>query len=183
MKTKKYLSQITTKTGKTVSFRYPTLDDALDMMNYINKLSLEKTFILMQGGQKTLEDENKWLKDYLKNKNKTVIILAFSENKLIGISDIKLKDEAKCHVGNFGISIDKDFRREGIGKALMQLVINESIKNIKDLKIIELEVFGSNNIARNLYQKMGFIEFGCLPNGLKRKGKFDDAILMYKSIS
>jgi len=171
-----------TKSGKTVSFRYPTIDDAEILMNYINKISLEKTFILFQGQQKTLEDEVKWLEIFTKNKNENVIILAFIEDKLIGLSDIKLGFSAKNHVGSFGITVAKEYRGEGIGKKLMEFVIKESIKNIKDLKIIELECFASNLIAQNLYKKFGFKEYGRLPKGLKRRGKFDDAILMYKKV-
>lgn len=171
-----------TKTGKTVSFRYPTIKDAKGMMNYINKLSKEKTYILMQGGQKTLEDEKKWLQSFLDHRDRSLIILAFYKDKVIGISDISLKDEAKKCVGSFGLSVAKDFRGEGIGKILMELVIKESIRKMKDLKIIDLEVFGDNLIAQNLYKKLGFKEYGRLPKCLKRLGKFSDAILMYKKV-
>lgn len=41
-----------TKSGKTISFRYPTIDDAEILKNYINKISAEKSFLLMQGVQK-----------------------------------------------------------------------------------------------------------------------------------
>ena len=172
----------TTKTGKTVSFRYPTIEDSQILMDYINKISLERTFILMQGEQKTLDEEVKWLNLFLENKNRIVIILAFCDNNLVGVSDISLKTGVKNHTGSFGISIAKDFRGEGIGKELMNLVISESVKNIKDLKIIELEVFGDNPIAKDLYEKMGFVEFGRLPEGIKHQDQFVDAILMYKKI-
>ncbi len=172
----------TTKSGKTISFRYPTIDDAEILKNYINKISAEKTFILFQGQQKTLDDEVKWLESFIKNKNEAVIVMTFIEDKLIGLSDIKLGFSAKNHVGSFGITIAKEFRGDGIGKILMELVIEESIKKMKNLKIIDLEVFGKNPIAQNLYKKMGFVEYGRLPKGLKRRGKFDDAILMYRKV-
>ncbi len=172
-----------TKSGKTISFRYPTIDDAEILKNYINKISAEKSFLLMQGVQKTIEDEQNWLKSFIENKNKKVIILAIVDEKIVGISDVELKSDAKCHVGSFGISIDIDYRGDGIGKELMEVVIEESIEKLNGLKIIELEVFGQNKIAQNLYKKMGFIEYGRLPKSLKRRGKFDDAILMYKKIN
>jgi RimJ/RimL family protein N-acetyltransferase len=177
-----YIDTFISKSGKEIKFRYPTIDDAEILKNYINKISLEKTFILMQGVQKTLRDEIKWIQNFLKTPNKTVIILAFVDKKLVGVSDISLKDEAKKHIGSFGITITKKFRGQGIGEKLMDLVISESIKNIKDLKIIELEVFGQNKTAQNLYRKLGFIEYGKLPKSLKRRGQFDDAIYMYKKI-
>ena len=180
----KIINTIITKSGKTVSFRYPTIDDAEILKDYINKLSAEKSFIIFQGEQQTLEEETKWLKEKLEliAKNKCVFIMAFIDDKLIASSEITLKNLVKKHIGSFGITVEKDYRSEGVGKILMELVISESIKNIKDLKIIELEVFANNQIAQDLYKKMGFIEFGRLPEGIRHKENFVDAILMYKKI-
>lgn len=174
--------ETTTKSGKTVSFRYPTINDAQILKDYINKISSEKSFILLQGEQKTLEDEIKWIESFIKDKNRSVIILAFVNNELVGVSDIGLDHAAKNHIGSFGITVAKKYRGEGIGKILMELVIKEAIKNIKKLKIITLECFGINQIGLNLYKKLGFKEYGNLPDGLKRRGKFSDAILMYKKV-
>ncbi|MDD2482759.1 MAG: GNAT family N-acetyltransferase [Candidatus Shapirobacteria bacterium] len=173
-----------TKTGKTVSFRYPTIDDAEILMNYINKISAEKSFILLQGEQQSLEEETKWLKDKLEkiDKNKCVYFLGFIDNNLVATAEITLGSFVKKHIGSFGICVAKKYRGEGIGKILMDSVIKESIKNIKDLKIIELEVFANNPIAQELYKKMGFIEFGRMPEGIKHKDNFIDAILMYKKV-
>ena len=151
----------------------------------MNKISLEKTFILFQGEQLTSKEESKYVQEKLKKvkEGKIVKLLAFIESKLAGISDIELKDKVKSHQGSFGIVIDKNFRADGIGKILMEQVMREAKKNLKGLKIIDLEVFGNNSIAQNLYKKMGFKEYGNLPNGIKHKGKFVDQILMYKEIN
>jgi RimJ/RimL family protein N-acetyltransferase len=180
----KIITTAITKTGKIVTFRYPTIDDTEILKNYINKISAEKSFILLQGIQKTLEEERKWLEEKLEmvNKKECVYILAFIKNDLIACSEITLEPLIKNHIGDFGITVAKKFRGEGIGKILMDLVIKESIKNIKNLKIITLECFGINIIGLNLYKKLGFKEYGILPGGLKRRGKYEDAILMYKKI-
>ena len=176
--------QTTTKTDKNITFRYPTIDDLQILTYYINKLSTEKTFINFQGEQQTLKEEKKWLTEKVKKikKHECVSILAFVNNKLIGSSEINLNGLSIKHIGSFGITIDVDYRGEGIGKLLMGLVIKESIKNMQDLKIIKLECFASNPIAPNLYKKMGFIEYGRLPSGLKRQGGFVDEVLMYKLV-
>jgi RimJ/RimL family protein N-acetyltransferase len=180
----KIVSQFTSKTGKIISFRYPTIDDVEILKDYINKISDEQSFILFQGRQTTLESETKWLEDKLEkiDQKKCVYFCGIYQNKLVACAEITMHTDAKAHVGNFGITVREDLRGEGIGEAIMKLVIEESVKNIPDLKIIDLEVFGKNKIAKNLYSKLGFIEYGKLPSGLKRKGKLDDAILMYKKI-
>ncbi len=179
-----YIDSFITKSSKEIKFRYPTINDAQILMDYINKLSTEQSFILFQGHQQTLKAETKWLKEKIKEtkSNKGVYLCAFNGNQLVGCGEITLGNNAKSHVGDFGISVTFDFRGEGIGQKLMELIISESIKKLSGLKIITLEVFGENKIAQSLYKKMGFIKFGCLPKSLERKGKMDDAILMYKKV-
>jgi RimJ/RimL family protein N-acetyltransferase len=173
-----------TKSGKTVSFRYPTIDDVQILTDYINTISSEKSFITFQGEQQTLEEETKWLKDKLEkiDKKECVYLLGFIDNKLVGCSEIEMKSLVKKHVGSFGISVAKEFRGNGAGEKLMEAVIKESIRKLPDLKIIQLDCFANNPVAQNLYKKLGFVEYGRLPNGLKRKGEFVDEILMYKKI-
>lgn len=174
----------TTKTGKTVSFRYPIMNDVEILKNYINKISTEQSFLILQGFQNTIETETKWLKDKLdkiKN-NKCVYICGFYKNDLVACSEITLGSDAKAHIGNFGISVALEFRGQGLGQKIMELTIEESIKKLSGLKIIDLEVFGQNIIAQNLYKKLGFVKYGVLPKALKRKGEYDDAVLMYKKV-
>ncbi len=179
-----YIDSFITKSGKEIKFRYPSINDAEDLKNYINKISAEQSFILLQGFQNTLESETNWLKDKLEkiSKNKCVYLCGFYNNQLVACAEITLGFEAKSHLGSFGISVALEFRGQGIGQKIMELVISESIKKMPEMKIIDLEVFGQNQIAQNLYRKLGFIEYGRFPGGLKRRGSFDDAILMYKKI-
>ncbi len=184
MKSEKIIFQTITKTGKTVSFRYPTINDAQILMDFINKISLEKTFITFQGEQQTLDQEQKWLESKLKNieNKKCVFLLGFIDKKLVGDAEIESGIFFAKHVGNFGITVDIDYRGDGIGEILMDLIIKEAIKNISDLRIIKLGVFGNNFIGQNLYKKIGFIEYGRLPGGAKHRDDFVDEVLMYKKI-
>lgn len=170
--------------GVDILVRYPQPGDAKQMCDYINTLSNEKTFILFQGDQTSLEDEQKYLDSQLKNieNKKTVMLLVFNENKLIGISEVGMKDKAEKHIGGFGISIAKDFRGKGIGSFLTDVVIKESEKKLKSLKIIILGVFGDNNIAKEMYKKFGFLEYGNLPEGILHANVPVDHIYMYKKV-
>lgn len=176
--------KIKIRAGNDILVRSPEVGDVKEMLKFINELSKERTFIRYQGEQETLESETKYLESRLeaiKNK-KAVHLLAFSENKLIAATEIHMMDKTEKHVGIFGISVIKDFRGKGLGKLLVELVLKEAKKEIPDIKIVTLEVFSTNDIAKGLYKKLGFIEYGMLPNGITRGGKFEDAILMYKNI-
>lgn len=173
-----------TKPGKKITVRYPQIGDEKEMWRYINELSKEKTFVRFQGEVITLQDEIKYVKNQLEliEKKQSVKLLVFFENKLIGITEINMRDKTEKHIGILGISIAKDFRGEGLGKLLMELILKEAQKELSDLKIVTLEVYSTNDIAQAMYEKFGFVEYGRLPNGITRNREFEDAILMYKNI-
>lgn len=180
----KIVFQGKTKTGKEITIRYPLMSDVFKLLNFMNTVSKEQTFIRFQGEQLSLEEEEKYLKEYLeKIKNKLgVKLVAFIDEKFVGVADITMLPKVESHIGVFGIIVAEGFRGEGIGKLLMQNVINEGIKEIPQQKIIELSVFANNPVAINFYKEMGFREFGNLPEGILHKGKFVDHIYMYKKV-
>ncbi|MEK7075258.1 MAG: GNAT family N-acetyltransferase, partial [Patescibacteria group bacterium] len=152
--------------GLDILLRYPKSGDAKSMCDYINILSKEKTYITWQGEKLKLKDEEKYLNDQLERiKNKeTVQLLIFVNNKLSGISSIDLGKRIQSHIGNFGISIAKEFRGKGLGKLLMKNVLDQATTNIRDLKIITLEVFAENKRAMSIYENFGFKKYGKLPD-------------------
>ncbi|MBE7031903.1 MAG: ribosomal-protein-alanine N-acetyltransferase [Ruminococcaceae bacterium] len=76
------------------------------------------------------------------------------------------------------VAVHKDFRRQGIGEALIEKLI-EYCKN-EDISEINLEVRISNDAAQSLYKKMGFIEVGQRPNYYENR---ETAILMTKILT
>jgi len=173
-----------TDKGKNMLIRYPKIGDEHALVEYINSLSKEQTFIRLQGEKLTLEDEKKWLETQIeKIKNgQSVQLLVFSEDKLIGIAGVILQDKIEKHVGSFGISVAKEERGQGIGKLLTELVLKEAEKKLLNLKIIILGVFEGNDIAHKLYRKFGFVEYGRLPEGILHRGKYITRIYMHKKI-
>jgi putative acetyltransferase len=173
-----------TKKGKEIVIRYPEMEDLERLLNFINEISDERTFIRYQGEHETKESEEKWLKgrlEEIKNK-KTVYLLAFSGDELVGATEIHLRDKTEKHIGVLGITVAQNFRGQSIGKTLMGLIIKEAVKELSGLKMITLEVYSANEIAKSLYQNMGFVNYGILPKGITRNNKFEDAVLMYKEI-
>lgn len=168
--------------GNSFILRYPKLEDLHDLWEYINKISAEQTFILFQGEQLTIEEEKEWLEGQLKKleEGRGIQLVVEIEGKVQGVSEINMNSNAEAHVGSFGISIASEFRHQGIGKMLMEKVIEEAKKNLEGLKIIRLSVFENNPIAVKLYEELGFKEYGVLPKGLLHKGEYVDHIYMYK---
>lgn len=184
MKQGKIVYKGKTKKGKAIEVRLPKGDDAKDLLNYFNTLSEERTFIRFQGEQQTLRPEEKYLSDFLKKlkANEAIMLMAFINEELVGVTDIKMKDKVDSHVGVFGITVAKEYRGEGIGRLLMNLVLDEGKKNLKGIKIVSLGCFANNTGACAMYKSFGFKEYGNLPEGIKHKGKYVDHVYFYKKI-
>jgi RimJ/RimL family protein N-acetyltransferase len=173
-----------TKKGNELIIRYLNKKDAENQLSFINLISQEKTYITFQGEKLTLKEEQKYVDskvDGLLN-NKSILLLALIDNKIVGSSGIDMDGNVSSHIGSFGIIISKNCRGEGIGEVLLKTVLKEAKAKLTNLKIVVLSVFGNNPVAQKLYLKNGFKEYGVLPKGVKHKNKFVDSILMYKNI-
>ena len=56
----------------------------------------------------------------------------------------------------YDISIDPGFQGRGYGRAAMGLAEEEA--RTRDIGRVELNVFGGNDVARNLYRSLGYVE-------------------------
>ena len=170
--------------GIDIIIRHVQRDDVERLLSFINTLSKEKTFIIFQGEQMTLEEESRYVEGFIykAENHKAVKLLVFYKEELVGLADIITKERAESHVGIFGIILSKAWRNKGIGRFLMEKTIEEAVKNIIGLKIITLGVFNNNPIAKKLYEKMGFKDYGLLPQGIQHRGEFVDHVYMYKIV-
>ena len=109
-------------------------------------------------------------------KNKMAIyIVAKKDNEIIGYGGM-------WHVINEGhitnVAVKKEYRGKGVGSKIIGAFID--IANEKEMIGITLEVRVSNDIAKNLYKKNGFIMEGI------RKEYYEDnkedAIIMWKNL-
>lgn len=108
----------------------------------------------------------------LANEN-SVFIAAVEGEKVIGYIGMSVViDEGYI----FNVAVNADFRRKGVGTALINELVTYGKKN--DLCFITLEVRESNQAAISLYSDFGFIKVG------ERKNYYSDpaenAILMTK---
>ena len=182
---KTVIEKFTTKTGKEVEIIEPTMDWLDEVLLFVNALAEEDSFLSFHPGQKiNREDEEKWLANQIERRKKGLGFLywAIYNGKIIGSVDVHRGSSVRdYHVGLIGLMIDKGFRGEGLGKFLLQFVVDRA--QAEGMRLVRLGVFSDNEIARNLYKKMGFIEYGVLPEGLYRKGKFSDYICMFKRVN
>lgn len=178
---------ITTKTinNKPVTLRLPQESDAKDLQQYVNQLSQERTFVSFQGEQMSLEEEQEYLDELLKQmkEKKGLLLLAFTNDELIGNLSLHLKERTEKHIGVLGISVKNGFRNLGLGTELLKQLLQLAKQELPDMEIVTLSVYANNDRAKHVYQKLGFKPYGSLPNGVKREEGYFDHDYMYLALS
>jgi RimJ/RimL family protein N-acetyltransferase len=177
-----------TKSGKSAFLRHPTLGDVKAATYYINSISSENTYITFSGEMLTEEEEEKYIRDSLEKieRGDMVKLYCFVDNELVAEGSIERDFRTRkrgIHRAMIGITVKKEFREQGIGKALMLALIEEAKEKIPGIKLVILTVFGTNEKAINLYKSLGFVEYGRLPEGLFYKDKYVDYVYMHLRIN
>ena len=183
----KIVKTFTTKNGLEAVIRYPKWEDLLLMHDFINTISQEDTYVTFSGEGITREGEMYYLAEMFKGMElqDNVYLSCFINDRFVGSCSI-LRDmlgrRRSYHVGIYGITIAKDFRGEGIGEELSLATIEEAKQVIPGLTMLRLQMYDPNTVARHLYEKLGFIEYGKLPEGVWYRGTYVDEIVMYKKL-
>lgn len=98
---------------------------------------------------------------------------------LVGVAGFFRKQGVKSrHKGTiWGVYVDPSYRGRGISRELMKTAIDRA-RQIPDLESLILTVVTTNQAALNLYQSLGFTEYGLESQALKLNGSYLDEVLM-----
>ncbi|RJR14922.1 N-acetyltransferase [Candidatus Microgenomates bacterium] len=165
------LKTFESKKGNTVTFRYPQAGDLDAMLTYANELIREDTYVGISGNEMTREEEEKYLTEVMEKMKKGTMrkIIVEVNGTYAGSGEVEQQTYRKKHVGRVGLSLAKAVRGEGIGKTLIQTLIEEG-KDMS-LKLLELSCFENNTNACAMYQKVGFQKAGVIPQAIEFKGE------------
>ncbi len=174
------------KNLKEVCIRTPVAEDAERVLNYMKKIFEEDRFFLMTAEEakewQTLEKEQEHIQKYHTDEDK-LIVISETDGRILSLSSIECGSRQRMrHIGQVGISILPDWRGLGLGKAIMEVLIEWARAHPK-LEKLALGVWSGNKPAIRLYQKMGFIEEGRKIREVKyADGSYDDMICMYRMV-
>ncbi|WP_279483132.1 GNAT family N-acetyltransferase [Aureimonas sp. SK2] len=110
------------------------------------------------------------------NPNLTLIV-AESEGRIVGTASLQRFGGRRSHVGAIGMGVHDDFHRRGIGRALLDAVL-ETADDWLGLVRVELEVNVDNEAALALYRAAGFEIQGRARQSILRAGAYVDAFTM-----
>lgn len=103
-----------------------------------------------------LENQLKWMGNYFKKLDDMMFIAKSKENTPFGTVALYNID-VKSETAEFGRLLigDDEFRGKGYSKEIINMVLKFGFKILKLRKIV-LSVFDRNDIAKNLYLRVGF---------------------------
>ena len=148
-----------------MKFQQATKDDLETVINWIP----DAMSCMVWAGPKVIfpiELEQLW--DALEfDKNHTYSLS--DETNLLALGQIRMFENIRGHLSR--IIVNPEYRGKGIGKIFCLELINKAKK--LNCKTISLNVDKENEIARNLYNKLGFVVPSILPQKIR-----DDIIYM-----
>ena len=127
---------------------------------------------------RTAADERRYLKAVRRHTDAAVFVAIDEEqDTVIGrLSIARDPHPASTHVADLGLMVAAAYRRQGIGRSLLQTAVDWARET--GVRKLELHVFPWNDAALALYEAFGFQREGYRKRHYRRGGEFVDAILM-----
>lgn len=182
MKSGKVIQTFRAKDGREVVLRTLRCEDLDDLLRMINSLVEERANIAVDK-KFSRGEEIDWLSRALSRQERDEVFYLVAEVDGRAVANSELNQRLSAydkHVGIIGIAIEDGFRDLGIGTEMMRALVGQA-KSI-DLRVITLGVFANTTRAIHLYEKVGFVQTGTIPNRFFKEGKYVDEIIMTKTL-
>lgn len=104
-------------------------------------------------------------------------------NKILGLYILHPNNVGRCgHISNASYAVSKNARGMKIGEKLVKDCLIQGRKN--GFKIMQFNaVVSTNTAARKLYENLGFVQLGTIPQGfLMKDGHYEDICPYYRTL-
>ncbi|XZF15029.1 N-acetyltransferase family protein [Chitinophagaceae bacterium MMS25-I14] len=169
--------------GDKIIIRRPHEADAAGIISYAKLLfaATDQVLTTLEEYTITLEQEKAWINNGAQPGS--IILIAEYNNEVIGLLNFSVGLKKKnAHAGEFGVSVHPDYQGMGIGRALIETLLEWAKENPLVEKVY-LQVFSTNHRAINLYKDLGFIEEGRFIKAVKQpSGEYVDLFQMYVEV-
>lgn len=105
---------------------------------------------------------------------------AFVDERLVGCAGLRYqrRERTKHKAWFFGMAVSPEARGRGIGRALVEAVLEEA-RSTPGVLVVQLTVTESNAAARELYASCGFSAFGTEPLALRIGDRYVPKVHMW----
>src|SRR5262249_11924131 len=97
------------------------------------------------------------------------------DGRVVGYAGLHVRDGKRRHSGWFGIAVHDDFAGRGVGRALMQAILDLADRWI-GLVRVDLEASVGNERAIAMYRQFGFVEEGRQKKAYFEEGEYADSV-------
>lgn len=165
-----------------IRLRPPEPKDSLALMDFFNGL-IEEDIQINYNRKVGYEEEAGWLRKKLEEvaRSEALLLVAEQEDgKIVGAVDVRRGRFKEAHTGELGVSVDRDYRKRGLGTRMMRVALKEAKR--LGIKLVWLQVFSTNIGAIRLYRRLGFRKEAYLKKRLLHRGKYVDKLIMSRSL-
>lgn len=109
--------------------------------------------------------------------------VAEDEGKLVGLYILHPNNVGRCgHIANASYAVDSAVCGKHIGEKLVSDCLTQAKK--AGFKLLQFNAVVENNVrARHLYERLGFVQIGTVPNGfLMKDGTYQNICLYYHEL-
>lgn len=153
--------EFTLKNGATVEVRLAAESDADAVAKFFSVLMEDGTGMVttFEEFQHTLGDVGKWIRGLNEAEN-SILLIACAGKDIVANIDLKgRRQKSLRHQGSVGMGVHPDWRGQGLGGILMDLMLAWAREN-SILEKVCLDVRADNPAGIGLYRSRGFLDEG-----------------------
>lgn len=166
------------KNGRCLTVRQGRPSDAEHYVSYVETVAGESDFLTFGPGEYGPAEGQRRSIEELTDPANGLFLLAEQDGRIVGNLTFRLgKRSRTAHVGEFGITVRREWWGQGVGG----LLIGELIKWCRQggrVRKINLRTRADNRRGLELYRRLGFAEEGLLCRDLYHDGVFYDSVMM-----
>jgi RimJ/RimL family protein N-acetyltransferase len=156
--------------------------DAAELKELGDAVAAEpERWLATQNGWRSVADERRYLRT-IKRYPHAAVFVAEAGGHVVGrLSIARDQHPASLHVADLGLMVASEYRRRGIGRALLEAAVEWG--RGAGIRKLELHVFPWNDGAVALYEQFGFVREGYRKAHYRQGDDYVDAILMAFNLS
>lgn len=174
---------VTLRDGRSVRIRRAVPDDAAAVLAYLRTVGGESDNLTFGAEGPDLDEgqEREYLTRVAASDN-SLAIVALDGDRIVGsLTFDGGRRQRLRHQGEFGISVLQGYTGQGLGKALIEYMLDWARRSVVVRKI-NLKVRVDNLPAIRLYERMGWVQEGRTSRDTLIDGEFNDCLLMGRHV-